>query len=75
MSGDRLACQHVIDRLRKRDGQTMDPATEQAVNEHLKTCPSCAHWESTMRAAIAVFGTAANRDVPESVRRRLEKSR
>jgi hypothetical protein len=64
------SCQQVIALLTSHTGRLPHP--EQMVTRHLQGCPYCAHWERTLGVALAVFGTAADVELPPALQRRLE---
>ncbi|HXH10744.1 MAG TPA: hypothetical protein VNP04_13405 [Alphaproteobacteria bacterium] len=68
-----LSCQRVIALLTEHAGPIPDAADQRTVEAHLHACPACAHWQRTLQAALALFGTAANVEVPEATRRRLRQ--
>jgi anti-sigma factor RsiW len=68
-----MRCQRVIEILAAHAGEIPTGSSAQAVREHLQTCPTCAHWEQTMRAAIQIFGAAADVEVPGWLRSSLEE--
>lgn len=68
-----MKCQRVIEILSTHAGMIPARVNEEIVRDHLETCPTCAHWEQTVRATIEVFGTAVDVDVPEPFRSALEK--
>ena len=68
-----MKCQRVIELLSTHAGVIPAQVNEEVVRDHLGTCPTCAHWMQTVRAAIEAFGTAVDVDVPEPFRSALEK--
>jgi phosphate uptake regulator len=67
-----MKCLRAIEVISDHAGLISARASTEAVQDHLETCPTCAYWEQTMRAAIEVFGTAVDVEVPESLRNALE---
>ena len=65
------SCQQVIALLTSHTGRLPHP--EQAVTHHLRDCPYCAHWERTLSFALAMFGTAADVEIPPSLQHRLDE--
>ncbi|MBI2876923.1 MAG: hypothetical protein HYY20_08580 [Candidatus Tectomicrobia bacterium] len=69
---EKVTCRQIIELLTAHAG-TIPEAESQEARSHLEVCPSCTEWERTLKAAIEVFGTAANVEVPEPFRHRMEE--
>jgi predicted anti-sigma-YlaC factor YlaD len=66
-----LSCRQIVELVTDYFEDKLEPATREAVEEHLGDCPYCVNYLVQMRETIRLTGLLCEDDLPPHVREEL----